>query len=1299
MKRNQAGRTGGQGALDVTECYKRLRIANHRLEVRNRWIELAKRCNHCDRIDTARQLRIYDKSLVLYRRLILRRVLNHWRRFYRWLHLMDLIRMRARRVMLKRARDMKRSLVAARAKQRKGKALQRWAHMASQLFALLKKGRVLLARQRHEQFVSALETKRHFFGRWKYERDIRRFDSELMCRAILRLTLGPYAKYVQERCAVVIQKTVRGFLFRRRMMKMSRYMVMWKTRYQTAETFNTRGERLGKGYWVPDTDLNLSGFSKIVSKPKANTVSCFGLREQHADFEEMIENTIPGLLKENCNVSGRELCYTTTSQNVAPLESLSRTDNQDMVSALSFTVDCELECRPDGYECSKMMRDIGDYQAVGDICISDVHSITYPINFVEARGDLSRDMTSPENVIFVSPIDYCRSETEVLNDFSAVSAVGNGQDNDMLYELNLDFSDLPISSGFQLMSFEACSMDNVVVDYEGEIEDAVSASRWCNVGISKFINAGAKTWGPQIYGLPELAQVTSGVEMSEATKQQLIESVSRDCFDYGFFVHTIDSHWKCCSSLPSSSTRGIAFRADDVALLPYVSVGAAISELRHMTPWTAEDMRRTLCNSANYCIDAPPLSLSVPRCRLPLDFHMRSLMYLCYVIIPFAPTDDNIQSLIQRNILPSVISDLPVVYDRVNEDLCQEIIGELKDCVLVESYDLNDSTATLDPLTRMTLIDTRLYLKLLDVDKLIAGYMTDSVDDMPIIGNVVPDKVLHALVSGLGDPCSVREFAECDLSILLEFVLTGHVERMDDDEAWEIAANSEIPLPIGLNCVTDEHIEIMRGYDLVSYSFVSQYDRLPGPLDRYEAKDPEAMIHPGLLDALTDVMFPDLPIVGNTLKEDTIDQIVSSLRLRQMAQSIIDEESEINIDMLLYFGAMDLLGYVNMLDVDKVMANMFEGMPIEENSVLDTPEEIVETIDLFSAFDWLIPLHYYPSERLSMCESTDPLAISDWNKVNAVCECLLDSQLNELPIQRNTVTSQTITDILSGIGGIMGLHPFDYVDIDPILYYLQAPIPVTDKTGNLIAMDVFDNPTTPTDICDLTAFESVDISALDGFNWHSLSIIPNRDVVQMLADALLVEHLADLPIQANDIDHLFARDCVTSLVSPTCVDIVCNVGPIKYFTDLDNVLPYDRGILDHEVASLFLDLIDHLPIVPNTVDSELVSDVLDGVSLDVPPLVVNHIDARRLAEISAKDIPIPVDEKFFNCLIDVIMRKHVLPYIPIEQTGECEEEEPSSASEIDTDYSSATVKSQRHANLLDAILDSDFDDLSEDEVM
>ena len=1295
MKRNQTGKTGGQGAIDVTECYKRLRIANHRLEVRNRWIELAMRYNRCDRIDTARQLRIYDKSLVLYRRLILRRVLNHWRQFYRWLHLMNLMKLRARRAMVKKARDMKRSLVAARVKQRKGKAFQRWAHMASLLFALLKKGRFILARQRHEQFVSAFETKRHFFGRWKYERDIRRFDSELMCRAILRLTLGPYAKYVQERCAVIIQKVVRGFLFRRRMMKMSRYMVMWKTRYQTAETFNTRGEKLGKGYWVPDTDLNLSGFSKIVSKAKANTVSCLGIREQ-LSFEEMIENTIPGLLKENCNVNGRELCYTTTSQKVVPLDSLFHADNPDMSRALSFTVDCELECRPDGYECSKVMRDIGDYQAVGDICISDLHSITYPINFVESRSYLSKDVTSPENVIFVSPMDYCRSEAEVLNEFSAVSVVGNGQDSEMLYELNLDFSDLPISSGFHLMHFEACSMDTCIRDYESEIEDAVSTSSWCSVGISKFMNANA--WGMQVYGLPELTQVTGGVEMSEATKEQLIEAVSRDCFDFGFFVHTIDRTWKCCSSLPVSN-RGIAFRADDVALVPYVSVRAAISELEYMTPWTAEDMRRTLCNSANYCINAPLVNVSVPRCSLPLDFHMRSLMYLCYVIIPFAPTDDNIQSLIQRNILPSVISDLPVVYDRVNEDLCQEIIGELRDCVLVESYDLNDSTATLDPLTRMTLIDTRLYLQLVDVDKLIAGYMTDSVDDMPIIGNVVPAKVLHTLVSGLGDPCSVQEFAECDLSILLEFVLTGHVERMDDDEAWEIAAHGQIPLPIGLNCVTDEHIEIMRGYDLVSYNFVSQYDQVPGPLNRYEAKDPEAFIHPGMLDVLTDDMFPDLPIVGNTLKEDTLDQIVSCLRLPQMARSIIAVESEINIDMLLYFGAMDLLGYVNMQDVDRVMANMFEDMPIEENSVLDTPEEIVETIDLFSTFDWLIPVQYYPSERLSMCASTDPIAISDWNKVNAVCECLLDSHLNELPIQQNTVTQEAITDILSGMGGIMGLHPFDSVDIDPILYYLQAPIPVTDKLGNLIAMDVFDNPTTPTDICDVTEFDSVDISALDGLNWHSLSIIPNPDVVQMLADALLVEHLAQLPIQANDIDHLFAHDCVTTLVSPACVDVVCNLGPIKYFTDLDDALPYDRGILDHEVASLFLDLIDHLPIVSNTVDSELVSDILNGVSLNVPPRVVNQINARRLAEISAKDIPIPVDEKFFNCLIDIILRKHVLPYIPVEETGECIEEEPSSASEIETDYSAGTVKSQRPTNLLDAILDSAFDDFSEDEVM
>ena len=1275
LKMKGNGIPSGKGRIDIiadiTECYQRLKIVSRRLEIRNKWIQFAMRYNHCDRIDTARQLNIYDKSLVVYKRHILRKILNRWTRWYRWLHLLKALHARVWQATLKKAKDIKRSHCEVRERRRKAKVIERWTHIVSLLVALLKKGRVILAKKRHAEYVNALEKKRHFFGRWRYERDTRRFDSELMCRAILRLTLGPYARSVQHRCAVVIQKVVRGFLFRRRMAQMSRYMVLWKTRYQTVDALQTRGERLGKGYRVPDAEIELGSFSKIVNEPvlKKN-VEGLEWREQHGDYEQFIDSAIQDMIKDSCDIDSRSFCINMTSSDVLPLSSLSQLvkPNEALENNLAFEIDLELE-----YGCAfaNQLREINGFQAIGNVSgqTKEAEGVRYDVTFVGSHVNVD-DFETSGNVIFISPVDQFNSITGFLSDFGASAKASDEltRNNNFLYVPELDFSGFHLELGLHHLNFERNILKCAVVPEESLPTVDVSVTRIiCHHPTSPMRESS------ELFRLPFLERRIFSLPVPDLTKQKIIHNASKDCIDCGFSLHSNVS----CE-------------------LPLSQVIEVISAFQRLEINSVADLKCLLFNGTDHLLDASSLQIQAPtKDDLPLSFHMKSLSNMRYVLIPFVPTDKNIHSLIDNGLLPSLMNDLPIIYDYVNEDLCQEILHDILDCVLVETYHLNDSEETIDPLHRMTMTDTRVCLSRFNIDELISEYLTDSMDDMPIRGNDVTAKDLKEILKYDNQVCSLTEFATCDLSVLLSFLLVDHVEKMSDDEALIMATKGYMDLPIESNCVTTEPKEIIRGYDMFSYDFVMRSHSLRRPFDVYRMKDPESMVGHKLLDEMTKVMFPDLPIIENKMKEGTIDEITDSLALEESIDDIIDCQAEIDIEFLRIFEAMDMLGYINMRCVDRVMNEMMLDIPVEENDVCDEPYEIIEDIDLISTLE----LVFQPNTRLVEYIARDPTGISDWKTVEVVCEWILRENLEALPIQANVVSQPAINEIIRPMfPGACDLKPFDSIDIDNLMFYLQAPIPITKKLCGVIAFGaLFEDH--DDSLFNVDEFAGVDISDLETLNWRSLPIIPNRDVVKGLMEVLVFQQLSGLPIQLNDIDPFLAGDVVETLVSPACLEICCDVEPIRNFEGLDAVLPYDRGILDHTVACVFMDLIEKLPIVSNGVDDRLVQDILGGVNLSVADNIVSQRKTRPLERVTAKEVPIPVDEKFFNWLMDVILRENVLPVMPLEKAdnfddaddddGDLASDEEGSVSDDPAQISSGGA---RQTNLLDDILDEAWDD-------
>ena len=659
------------------------------------------------------------------------------------------------------------------------------------------------------------------------------------------------------------------------------------------------------------------------------------------------------------------------------------------------------------------------------------------------------------------------------------------------------------------------------------------------------------------------------------------------------------------------------------------------------------------------------------------------------VLRKYEPKD--VAMLVPRELIDNLIiqffPELPIESNTVTPEAVQDVMEGLQDIVSLSEF----AGCELRPLDEFILVD---HVEEVD-ERDVLQMAWREIIHLPIVPNCItdePDEIVNALYDMLTPDLISQDNPATHLRQLVPKSPVGLL-RMDILNAlFEIAMDEAIDtMPIEENDFdTYVALEAFADTDLFPYDFVDSMKNVADPIHAYELKDPAAIVTPGLIGAIVYAIFPDLPIVPNIADDDDIEDIVSILQLGRNSRALVRLEARVDIEPIRKYKPKDVRGYIKGTEIDRsVLSSIMQiELPLVPNTVSDEPEEIVASIDMFQAIESLVPK---PRQPLLDFSQRDPMAIADWHKVILICDFVFCNAIDAIPIQKNECTPETCVEIAAGLDDFWSLKPFDEIDIDPLANYVQAPIPVTNDLGARIVNGIVfaegeESLLGEDRLFSVDEFSRVDISEIRKLRWDGLPILVKDAFIQDKIDSFLFQIVERLPICLNDFDERLPHDVVSSILSAECVGMNIDVGALAYFTDLDYCLPYDRGIFEHTNASVILDVIDQLPIVPNDVDASLPMDILMGLDVGNVKGITPRRDTRALKQMTAIDMPIPVNDDFFKWFFEVILRNHVLPYIPIEQKDyvSSESDEPESPSEA--------VVRPHQSNLLDGIMDDLVDD-------
>ena len=670
------------------------------------------------------------------------------------------------------------------------------------------------------------------------------------------------------------------------------------------------------------------------------------------------------------------------------------------------------------------------------------------------------------------------------------------------------------------------------------------------------------------------------------------------------------------------------------------------------------------------------------------EYNIASTEETIDILFKYKPKDA--LALIPRSVIDHLLincfPELPLEPNTLKEETPEEVVAGLDEIVSLVDLCVPD----LHALEEFVLVD---HVEEVD-EEFLENLVLNELDDLPITPNCVtdePDIVVRDLADILTPSIIPQVNPAVQLKQLTQKLPLAWLQIEYVDALTQIALEEAIgDLPIEENDYDNfVALEVFHDVDLYPYCFVDSMKDVTDPINAYELKDPAAIVTPGIIGAILVGVFPDLPLVPNAPDEDDIEDIVSILQIDRNARALVRLESRIDINFMRQYKAKDILGYVKAHAIDKYVMHhiMSLDLPIVPNVVTDEPKDIVSSINLFPAITSLVPRPAHPPLR--EFERKAPAAISDWGKVILVCDFMFRMVVDALPIVKNECRPETFEEIACVFDEFSDLTEFGGVDIDSLVNYEQAPIPVTDNLCERIVNGIMqfegeESILREDRLFDVNEFSRLNVTELVNLKWDLLPIPVSDDVIQGQIYEFFIKITETLPICANDIDELLPKDVVSGILTTDCVRVDIDVKAIECFTDLDYCLPYDRGILDHTIAGVILDVIDTMPLVPNDIDSSLTHDILFSLNIDCVKEITPHRNTKPLQRMTPVDMPIPVNDDFFRWFLEVILRHDVLPFMPLEQIEgvPVEESPPHTTSHI-----------FRSQNLLDGIMDELVDDL------
>lgn len=488
----------------------------------------------------------------------------------------------------------------------------------------------------------------------------------------------------------------------------------------------------------------------------------------------------------------------------------------------------------------------------------------------------------------------------------------------------------------------------------------------------------------------------------------------------------------------------------------------------------------------------------------------------------------------------------------------------------------------------------------------------------------------------------------------------------------------------------DEIIPVLE-FDNETISVSGNPDDILSNLIRLTRRDIRLIVNDRIVSDLVQNVYDKIyyPITLNMPDEAAIRSMVSNLTIEDSLPFLPPP----NVDSIFDISTKDDRVYVNqrMIDseINRIMSQIH--LPIEQNTVSDlTSREIVEE----DVFDDVIESEFaipyvnndleYSNNKSSLIKmlnysSVDVRMYFSGTFVDDLIDDLYDQISIEFPIESNRPSDKTCREIID-IDEYNDLPFGDYIEnkrevtswVDPVDRYEAKDIKlyvnqrfIGTVIGQLYGEIVDSLPIVPNDVDEDEVSEILSMPiedslkklpvcknrCIDNYKAKDIQLYINNRVIDNVLNGLY--SIIQMPIVPNKV----SQKQVNEILEDDFIDVYGIYSNAEEWIDpLMNVDPNNRKIqLDDRVVlktikNLRMKVFSEMPIVPNTVDDETVSEILDCTDINCDQFekscffsIDNLVDVSGLMNIEATDIRMYVCKRDIDEMIDTIFDETEIP--------------------------------------------------------
>lgn len=543
-----------------------------------------------------------------------------------------------------------------------------------------------------------------------------------------------------------------------------------------------------------------------------------------------------------------------------------------------------------------------------------------------------------------------------------------------------------------------------------------------------------------------------------------------------------------------------------------------------------------------------------------------------------------------QNMITDILVDVsfPMSPNVVTDKMIEDIVGNPDFAEEIQMYGEQD----ISKLSNVKAIDITLY-----VNDRFVGDMIDQLfesADFPLIPNVVTQKAVDEISKSDFTSEIIDLFSDLDTSHLQSYNINQKKIIVDEDildkQYEDIITNALQDLPVISNtpdpCTIEE---IADSYYPELLPIFAQQD--PSKLRNLDKIDLQVFVNDRNTNDKVNGILNDIiyPIVPNTFDDDVVDEI-----LNEDFEDAMDYFPDSNADKLLSLPRIDLTLFAGDRKIDEMVSNVFSDIeyPIE----LNLPKENqIKEIAQFDYSDVIPPFSVLdPSKVVDLPRKDITIYVND-KIVDKISTDLWGDV--KYPLIPNVPTDKAISDIVNN----------DYIDI------------------------LFE--TTNFDFVHLMTIGSIDLQ---------LYVNDRRayDILDSYFDVL------DLPIEPNNIDDETIEEILDTDPVEDALDEFAEFDIEK----LLNINPAERRIdfnFPVDADSLLSSILDEIPIIPNEPTSFELSQILHD-QIDFSINDIKHQTTGCLKRYEAPPEVFVLIDDVVDQLIYKLLRKHVLPYMPLK---------------------------------------------------